>query len=70
MYQEATGEHAIISQNDVDLFMNSIEPLYRAVNLCALLAVLIMALLGVTGKARFLRLLNARMLLVVLWTGG
>jgi len=38
MYQEATGEHAIISQNDVDLFMNSIEPLYRAGKLCALLA--------------------------------
>ncbi len=38
MYQEATGEHAIISQNDVDLFMNSIEPLHRAGKLCALLA--------------------------------
>jgi len=38
MYQEATGEHAIISQNDVDIFMNSIEPLYRAGKLCALLA--------------------------------
>ncbi len=37
MYQEAAGEHAIISQNDVDLFMNSIEPLYRAGKLCALL---------------------------------
>ena len=37
MYQEATGEHAIISQNDVELFMNSIEPLYRACKLCALL---------------------------------
>ncbi|MFC1914562.1 DUF72 domain-containing protein [Chloroflexota bacterium] len=38
MYQEATGEHAIISQNDVDIFMSSIEPLYRAGKLCALLA--------------------------------
>ncbi len=38
MYQEATGEPAIISQNDVDLFMNSIEPVYRAGKLCALLA--------------------------------
>jgi len=38
MYQEATGEHAIISQNDVDLFVNSIEPVYRAGKLCALLA--------------------------------
>ena len=38
MYQEATGEHAIISQNDVDLFINSIEPVYRAGKLCALLA--------------------------------
>lgn len=38
MYQEATGEHAIISQNDVDLFVNSIGPLYRAGKLCALLA--------------------------------
>ena len=38
MYQEATGEHAIISQNDVDLFMNSIEPIYRAGKLGSLLA--------------------------------
>jgi len=38
MYQEATGEHAIISQNDVDIFINSIEPLYQAGKLCALLA--------------------------------
>lgn len=38
MYHEATGEHTIISQNDVDIFMNSIEPLYRAGKLCALLA--------------------------------
>ncbi|MFC1901975.1 DUF72 domain-containing protein [Chloroflexota bacterium] len=38
MYQEATGEHAIISQNDVDLFINSIEPVYQAGKLCALLA--------------------------------
>ena len=36
----------------------------------ALLAVFIVAVLGVTGKARFVRLLNVGMLLVVLWTGG
>ena len=36
----------------------------------ALLAVLIVTLVAVTGKARFLRLLNIGMILVVLWTGG
>ena len=36
----------------------------------ALLAVIIVAILGVTGKVRYLRLLNIGMLLVVLWTGG
>ena len=38
MYQEATGEHAVVSQNDIDLFMSSIDPLARAGKLCALLA--------------------------------
>jgi uncharacterized protein YecE (DUF72 family) len=38
MYQEATGEHAIISQNDIDWFLNSIDPLAQAGKLCALLA--------------------------------
>ena len=36
----------------------------------ALLAVFIVAVLGVTGKAKTLQLLNIGMLLVVLWTGG
>ena len=36
----------------------------------ALLAVLIVAVIGITGKARLLRLLNGGMFLVVLWTGG
>ena len=36
----------------------------------ALLAVLIVAVLGIAGKPRFLKLLNLGMLLVVLWTGG
>jgi len=38
MYREATGEHASISQEDVELFMSSIEPLHKAGKLCALLA--------------------------------
>lgn len=38
MYQEATGEKAIISRQDVDLFNHSIEPLYEAGKLGALLA--------------------------------
>ncbi|MFC2033404.1 DUF72 domain-containing protein [Chloroflexota bacterium] len=38
MYREATGEYASISQNDVDLFMNSIEPLYQSGKLGSLLA--------------------------------
>jgi len=36
----------------------------------ALLAVFIVAILGITGKPRFLRLINVGMSLVVLWTGG
>lgn len=38
MYKEATGEEAVISQKDVDLFRNSIEPLARYSKLGALLA--------------------------------
>ena len=38
MYKEATGEEAAISQNDVDLFNHSIEPLVRYGKLGALLA--------------------------------
>lgn len=38
MYQAATGETAVISQDDVDLFHHSIEPLYKAGKLGALLA--------------------------------
>jgi uncharacterized protein YecE (DUF72 family) len=38
MYKEATGEEAIISQKDVDLFKHSIEPLARYGKLGALLA--------------------------------
>ena len=38
MFQQATGEHAVVSQNDIDLFMSSIDPLARAGKLCALLA--------------------------------
>jgi len=38
MYKEATGEEAAISQNDVDLFNHSIEPLVKYGKLGALLA--------------------------------
>jgi len=38
MYQEATGEAAVISQDDVDLFRRSLEPLARNGKLGALLA--------------------------------
>jgi uncharacterized protein YecE (DUF72 family) len=38
MYEEATGELAVISQDDVDLFKRSIEPLVRYSKLGALLA--------------------------------
>jgi uncharacterized protein YecE (DUF72 family) len=38
MYKEATGKEAIISQEDVDQFKNSIEPLARYGKLGALLA--------------------------------
>jgi len=38
MYQAATGEEAVISQNDVDLFNHSIEPLCKAGKLGVLLA--------------------------------
>lgn len=38
MYKEATGEEAAISQKDIDLFRNSIEPLARHGKLGALLA--------------------------------
>jgi uncharacterized protein YecE (DUF72 family) len=38
MYKEATGEEAVISQNDVDIFKQSIEPLVRYGKLGALLA--------------------------------
>jgi len=37
MYQEATGDEAVISQRDVDLFKHSIEPLYKLGKLGALL---------------------------------
>ena len=36
----------------------------------ALLAVFIVAVLGVIGKPRYLRLLNIGMLMIVVWTGG
>jgi uncharacterized protein YecE (DUF72 family) len=38
MYQEATGEAAAISQDDVDLFRRSLEPLAKSGRLGALLA--------------------------------
>jgi len=38
MYKEATGEEAVISQQDVDVFKNGIEPLVRYNKLGALLA--------------------------------
>lgn len=38
MYEEATGEAAVISQKDVDLFKHSIDPLVRYGKLGALLA--------------------------------
>ena len=38
MYEEATGNEAVISQADVDLFKHSIEPLYKSGKLGALLA--------------------------------
>jgi len=38
MYREATGEDAVISQKDVDLFKQSLEPLARYGKLGALLA--------------------------------
>ena len=38
MYRDATGEEAIISQQDVDIFRSSIEPLARSGKLGALLA--------------------------------
>jgi len=38
MYQEATGEVAVISQDDVDLFRRSLEPLARNGKLGAMLA--------------------------------
>jgi len=38
MYQEATGEEAVISQSDVDVFNRSIEPLAKYEKLGALLA--------------------------------
>jgi len=38
MYKEATGEEAVISQGDIDLFKHSIEPLHKASKLGALLA--------------------------------
>jgi uncharacterized protein YecE (DUF72 family) len=38
MYREATGETAVISQRDVDIFRRSLEPLARAGKLGALLA--------------------------------
>ena len=38
MYREATGKEAVISQQDVDLFNRSIEPLVRYEKLGALLA--------------------------------
>jgi len=38
MYEETTGEHATISQQDVDWFLKSISPLYESGKLGALLA--------------------------------
>ncbi len=38
MYEEATGREAVISQLDVDLFHQSLEPLYESGKLGALLA--------------------------------
>jgi uncharacterized protein YecE (DUF72 family) len=38
MYEAATGEHAAISADDVDWFMNSIDPVYQSGKLGALLA--------------------------------
>lgn len=38
MYEEATGEEAVISQKDVDIFKRSIEPLVKYGKLGALLA--------------------------------
>ena len=38
MYKEATGEEAVISQRDVDIFKHSIEPLMKYGKLGALLA--------------------------------
>jgi uncharacterized protein YecE (DUF72 family) len=38
MYQEATGEAAVISQKDVDIFNKSLEPLVKSQKLGALLA--------------------------------
>lgn len=38
MYRAATGEYAVISQEDVDLFMRGIKPLYDAGKLGVLLA--------------------------------
>jgi uncharacterized protein YecE (DUF72 family) len=38
MYQEATGEAAVISQQDVDIFNKSLEPLVKSQKLGALLA--------------------------------
>ena len=38
MYKEATGEEAVISQQDVDLFKQSIDPLFQYEKLGALLA--------------------------------
>ena len=38
MYEEATGREAVISQQDVDLFNHSIEPLVRYGKLGAMLA--------------------------------
>ena len=38
MYEKATGEHAAVSLDDVDLFLNSIRPIYESGKLGALLA--------------------------------
>jgi uncharacterized protein YecE (DUF72 family) len=38
MYETATGEAAVISQNDIDLFRKSLETLYKSGKLGALLA--------------------------------
>ncbi len=38
MYEETTGREAIISQNDINLFNSSLEPLYKSGKLGALLA--------------------------------